>query len=150
MNYLYLGLADYYLPAAAAALHLKLLNTEGLPSRQQLSAVPYFRPVTAADEGLIRFVGQTVEGEQIYLVSVSKYPEIFVRGIHSLLSIYHIPLSAVVVIPCILENPQVSRWCRLLERLGWHSAAQQLGTRLVYNRLPDLKRMLPDKPTAAE
>ncbi|HZK25372.1 MAG TPA: DUF3189 family protein [Oscillospiraceae bacterium] len=143
MNYLYLGLTDYYLPAAAASLHLKQLNWDAPPSPLKLCELPYFRAVTKADEGVIRYVGLTEDGEQIYLTTVKKYPEIFVRGIHSLLSIYQVPLSELVIITCVLENPQVAGWCCFLQRIGWHSAAQQLGTRLVRNRLADLKKLVP-------
>ena len=134
MNYLYLGLGDLYLPAAAAAIHLQ----RKMPGEEELLQLPYFRPACPADEGRLYLAGRDMFGHNVYLTFVSEHPDIFVRGIQSLLGILKLPRDAMQVIPVLLENPRVGTLCRLLQKLGLPAAANYLGLRLVRNRKSDL------------
>ncbi|MCR3921064.1 MAG: DUF3189 family protein [Firmicutes bacterium] len=139
MNYLYLGLADLYLPATMAAIHLHTLASDVAPAHQQLLALPFYRAVCKNDEGTLYRVGETEAGDGVYIASVKEHAEIFLRGVDSLLGVYKMPRHAVKVVPCLLENPQVGHLCSLLGHIGLHHFADLVGTRLVHNRFYDLK-----------
>ncbi|HHX75682.1 MAG TPA: DUF3189 family protein [Firmicutes bacterium] len=134
MNYLYLGLDDLYLPAAAAAIHLQ----HKFPTEEELLQLPYFSPARPADEGRLLLAGRDAEGRKVYLAFVSGHPDIFVRGLQSLLGIFKLPREAMQVIPVLPQNPRVGSLCRLLVRMGLPAAANSLGLRLVHNRKNDL------------
>lgn len=136
MNYLYLGLSDLYLPATAAAMHIESL--EMLPPRKQLLAQKYFRPIQRDDEGKLFFAGKDARGNGVYIACISEHPEVFVRGVQSLLGVCHLPLTSMQVVPCVLENPQVGTICRLLRRLGLQHIANRIGLRVVHNRQSEL------------
>lgn len=50
----------------AAAIHLGLLPTSPTPSAQDFMALPYFDKTPGAVYGVIRFMGQTSEGDEVY------------------------------------------------------------------------------------
>jgi len=136
--YLFLGQNDLCLPVTAAAVRLGLLNSTSLPVYDDLTNLPHFRSVRKEDEGMLRFMGEDLQGNKIYVTSVKGHPEIFIRGISSLLSVCQIPMQEMVVIPCIAENPQVSRLCRIITLLGLKESAAKLVSRVVRNRFSEL------------
>ncbi len=138
MIYLYLGQNDLCLPVTAASLQLGLLNSTSLPVYNDLTKLPHFRSVRKEDEGKICFMGEDRQGNKIYVTSVKGHPEVFIRGVGSLLSVCHIPLQEVVVTPCIAENPQVNQLCRIITLLGLKEAATRLGSRIARNRFSEL------------
>ncbi|MBS4007272.1 MAG: DUF3189 family protein [Clostridium sp.] len=138
MIYLFLGQNDLCLPVTAAAVRLGLLNSTSLPVYDDLTNLPHFRSVRKEDEGMLRFMGEDLQGNKIYVTSVKGHPEIFIRGISSLLSVCQIPMQEMVVIPCIAENPQVSRLCRIITLLGLKESAAKLVSRVVRNRFSEL------------
>ncbi|NLZ93586.1 MAG: DUF3189 family protein, partial [Firmicutes bacterium] len=85
MNYIYLGLADLYLPAAAAAVHLQKVSGNDLPTCQELLSCPYFRAANKEDDGRLYLVGRTENGDNIYVTAVREHLEIFLRAVGSLL-----------------------------------------------------------------
>lgn len=138
MIYLYLGENDLCLPVTAAAVRLGLLMGTSPPTYADLAKLPHFRSVGKEDEGMLFFMGEDREGNKIYVTTVKGHPEIFVRGVGSLLSACQIGLQEVVVIPCIAENPKVSRLCRILTLLGLKNSATKLGSRVACNRFSEL------------
>jgi hypothetical protein len=146
MIYIYLGQADLYLPVTAAAFHLKLLDKSEHPNKA-LSELPLFRPARSEDDGKLHHLGNDKNGEAVYVISVKNHPDIFVRAVQSLLGIYELSLREAVVIPCVPENPQVSLICNILARIGLHSIANNLGTRLSHNRHTDLHHLVLETTT---
>lgn len=142
MNFIYLGLANLYLPAAAAAIHLQQIGDNAVPSRQELLSNQYFRAVRREDEGQLHWVGQTETGDDIYVTSIQEHPEIFERAVRSLLSAYQLKVQEIKVITCVPENPQIGRWCSALDKLGLTNTANWLGICLTHNRFSDLKRIV--------
>jgi hypothetical protein len=131
MIYIYLGQSDFFLPLTAACLHLDIKTNH-----------PLFRPVGKEEDGRLFHIGLDQNQQDVYIASVKDHTEIFVRGVHSLLSVYQRSLQEVDVIPCIPENPQISLLCRALTTLGLQNTAISLGKRLANNRLPDLQRLI--------
>jgi len=134
MNYLYLGLGDLYLPAAAAAVHLQ----RRFPTEEELLQLPYFRPACPAEEGRLHLAGRDMFGHKVYLTFVSEHPDLFVRSLNSLLAVFALPGDTMQVIPVLPDDPRVRTLCRLLVRLGLPAAANKLGLRLVRNHKSDL------------
>ena len=137
--YLYLGLNDFYLPSAAAAMHLELVP---VPDYGKLREIKHFRPFCRCDEGMFLRMGTDKRGNEVYLAAVSAHPEIFVRGLNSLLAACGIPPAEVKIILCQPENPQIGRIVSLLNRMGLRAAADRLGAAMVRIRLSDLKRLI--------
>ena len=50
----------------AAAIHLGLLPTNRLPSFRELMALPHFDKTPGEVYGVIRFMGRTAEGDEVY------------------------------------------------------------------------------------
>ncbi|MBS3899015.1 MAG: DUF3189 family protein [Dethiobacter sp.] len=138
MIYLYLGQNDLCLPVTAASLQLGLLMSTSLPAYEDLAKLPHFRTVGKEDEGMLCFMGEDRQGNKVYVTSVKGHPDVFIRGVGSLLSVCQIPLQEVVVVPCIAENPQVSRLCRIITLLGFKESATRLGSRVARNRFREL------------
>ncbi|MBS3886799.1 MAG: DUF3189 family protein [Dethiobacter sp.] len=138
MIYLYLGQNDLCLPATAASVQLGLLMSTSLPAYEDLARLPHFRFVEKEDEGVLCFMGEDRQGNKIYVTSVKGHPDLFIRGVGSLLSACQIPLQEMMVIPCIAENPQVSRLCRIITLLGLKESATKLGSRVARNRFSEL------------
>lgn len=141
MIIIYLGVADFYLPATTAAIHLGDLNEASPPSGEKLRKLKYFRVVKKEDDGKLYYAGTDKHGNQVFVVSVKGHPDVLVRSVESLLAIYKISPHEVRVTPCVPENPQVALICRLLSVLGLAKTANWLGLRLVNNRYPDLAKL---------
>ena len=139
MNYLYLGVRDLYLPATAAYMHLKAKTR---PEEQELLALPYFRPARKADEGRLYRFGRDANNHTVYIACVPDHPDVFIKGVQSLLTIYGLSPSQIKVVPCLLENLQLAGIFRLLTKIGLGSIADNLGSRVVFNRLDDLARLV--------
>src|SRR5690554_2912722 len=137
MNYLFLGLRDLYLPSTAAYMHLKALKSP--PSHQELLALPYYRCAQKEDEGRLYRIGEDAHHHTIYISCVGNHPDVFIKGIHSLLSVCQLPLDEVRVVPCLLENLQIATFYRILSKLGLTTTAGKLGLKVALNRIPDLK-----------
>ena len=140
MKYLYLGLNDFYLSSAAAAMHLELVPVP--PDYGKLREIKHFRPFCRCDEGMFLRMGTDKRGNEVYLAAVSAHPEIFVCGLNSLLAARGIPPAEIKIILCQPENPQIGRIVSLLNKLGLRAAADRLGAGMVRNRLSDLKRLI--------
>lgn len=138
MIYLYLGENDLCLPVTAAAVRLGLLVSTALPAYEDLAKLPHFRSAGKEDEGVLCFMGEDRQGNKIYVTAVKGHPELFIRGVGSLLAACQLPLQEVVVIPCIAENPQVSLLCRIIRLLGRKEPATWLGSRVARNRFSEL------------
>jgi len=52
----------------AAAIHLGLLSTDRLPTAEELMKVPYFDKTPGEIYGVIRYMGQTQDGHQVYVL----------------------------------------------------------------------------------
>ncbi|NLZ39533.1 MAG: DUF3189 family protein [Firmicutes bacterium] len=141
MNYIYLGLADLYLPAAAAAIHLQKIKGDSIPTYQELLSCPGFRVMDKEDDGRLIWIGQAGNGDNVYIAAVKEHPEIFMRAAVSLLAAYH-AMEEVKVIPCMPENPQIGYWCCRLKKLGLVDLANRLGALLVRNRFGEIKNIV--------
>lgn len=138
MIYLYLGQNDLCLPATAAAIHLGLVEKQTKPKAKELRKLPLFRAVTKDDDGKLHFVGEDKKGNKVYITSVKGHPDVFVRGVHSLLGVYRLSLREIVVTPCVPENPQIGLLCTMMASLGLQDAAAELGSRVARNRFSEL------------
>ena len=140
MNYLYLGLADLYLPAVAAGIHLGRLDSAKSPAAAELVTLPHFRRASSNEDGRLFPVGSDDAGNMVYLLSVRAHPEVIVRSVESLLGLYGLRLHAAKAVPCLPENPQVPLWGRFLSGLGLHGLEQKFACLLVRNCFKDLVR----------
>ena len=68
MKYLYLGLNDFYLSSAAAAMHLELVPVP--PDYGKLREIKHFRPFCRCDEGMFLRMGTDKRGNEVYLAAV--------------------------------------------------------------------------------
>ncbi|NLM53254.1 MAG: DUF3189 family protein [Firmicutes bacterium] len=137
MIYLYIGVRDLYLPAAAAYMHLQGRNEL---TAKELLAFPYFRPAQKADEGRLYYLGTDADNHPVYIACVADHPDVFHNAVQSLLTVYGLPPTTIQVVPCLLENLQLAAYFRLLTRIGLDTLADRLGLKIVLNRLPDLVR----------
>ena len=146
MKYIYLGVADLYLPATTAALHLGQLEGASRPSQEQLGRLSYFRTVSKDDDGKIYFAGRDNLGNEVYIASVKGHPDVVVRAVQSLLGLYQMSVSEVQVIPCLPENLQISMVCGLFRRLGLQQIADFVGYKLVNNRFAAIVKSVRREP----
>lgn len=149
MNILYLGLADLYLPAAAAALHLGNLDGSTVPSPAVLLSVPHFRSAAREEDGILFPAGSDEAGGNVYLLCVRTQPEVVVRAVESLLGQYHLPLHEAKVIPCLPDNPQAAMWGRILSGLGLRRLERALACRMVRNCFGGLLRAVAEARPAS-
>jgi hypothetical protein len=140
VNYLYLGLADLYLPAAAAGIHLGRLDSTKPPAAADLLTLPHFRRASRDEDGRLFPVGSDYAGNMVYLLCVRVHPEVVVRSVESLLGLYGLPLHAAKVVPCLPENPQAPLWGRVLSGLGLHGLEQKFACLLVRNCFGNMLR----------
>lgn len=144
MNYLYLGYADLYLPAVAAALHLEQLDAATAPAAAELASLPYFRPAASEEDGKLFLAGSDSVGHQVYLLCVKTQPEVVARAVESLLGLYRLPLRETKIVPCLPENPQPAMWGRVLFSCGLHRLQKELACRMARNCFKDLVRAVAD------
>ena len=142
MKTLYLGVGDLYLPAAAAALHLEILDRGKDPQFSELQNIPNFRPVHKEDDGKLYFMGTDRKGKEVYIACVKAQPDVIIQGVESLLGIYQISQQELRVIPCIPENPQIALLNRLLTAVRLQDTAMRLAGRVVRNRFSDLEAVV--------
>jgi len=137
VKYLYLGLLDLYLPAVAAAIHLGQLEGKKHPGQDELDAIEYFRRGSQDEDGRIFFVGTDSAGDNVYILSVKVQPEVVIRAVESMLGLYGLLPREIKVVPCLLENPQLSRWGKLFSRLGLRKQERALARLVLRSRFSD-------------
>lgn len=133
MNYLYLGFADLYLPAVAAALHLGRLDAATVPAAADLASLPYFRRASGEEDGVLFPAGSDSAGHQVYLLCVKAQPEVVARAVESLLGLYNLALHEAKIVPCLPENPQPAMWGSIFSGLGLYGLEKGLACRMARN-----------------
>ena len=144
MNYLYLGFADLYLPAVAAALHLQQLDAATVPAAAKLASLPYFRRAAREEDGKLFLAGSDSAGHMVFLLSVKTQPEVVARAVESLLGLYRLPLHEAKVVSCLPGNPQQAMWGRMLSKFGLNGLEKELACRMARNCFKDLVRAVTD------
>lgn len=148
MNYIYLGISDLYLPATVAAIHLGILNETRRPRLRELKMIRHFRNAEKEDDGKLFPAGEDQAGDKVYVACVKAHPEVFHRGIQSLLGIYQISQQEFQVIPCLPENQEVSTLLKALKTAGLPQLTDIVAYRLVKNRFADLHKISAKTVTA--
>ncbi|MGI6513249.1 MAG: DUF3189 family protein [Syntrophomonadaceae bacterium] len=122
----------------AAAIHLGLLPTNRLPSFRELMALPHFDKTPGEVYGVIRFMGRTAEGDEVYTLGKknlgSRLDQVFM-GLAELLGVKD---QVVVVNTMHHVNVLMMAGGFLSRRLGLVSLGRPIlvwGTRLAFPQL---------------
>ncbi|WP_425446055.1 DUF3189 family protein [Dethiothermospora halolimnae] len=67
--------------AIAAAIHLKLLPTNKIPTADEITAIPFFDTLTKEDQGKILFRGVDNKGNKIFTLSRQFVPQLVLPAI---------------------------------------------------------------------
>lgn len=138
MNYIYMGVGDFYLPSVAAAIHLNRLDINTPPDLGELFTQEHFRHGEKEDEGELYYVADDQDGNKVFVMCAKGQPDVFVRAVQSLLGVYRISIKEVKVIPCEPENAQVVGICKVLRMAGLTTVEKKIAGKLACNCFSDL------------
>jgi len=122
----------------AAAIHLGLLSTSRIPTFQELMALPYFDKTPGKVYGVIRFMGQTGEGDEVYVLGKKNLGSRMDRIFMGLAELLGVKDQVVVVNTMHYVNLLMMAGGYLSRRMGLVSLGRPIlvwGTRLAFPQL---------------
>jgi hypothetical protein len=98
MKIIYCCFGGSHSSVTAAAIHLGMLSSTRIPSRQELLNIPFFERQTAKDHGLFRFMGCDELGREVYIVGKHNLGKNFERIIRQVASLFALNQQELVII----------------------------------------------------
>ncbi|HHV62208.1 MAG TPA: DUF3189 family protein [Firmicutes bacterium] len=95
----------------AAAIHVGILPSDRVPSAREILDVPHFDRTGSDEIGTCFFMGEDEGGNHVYIMGMGHAKDIVRRAIYSILEIYGIPRSDLLLVNAL---PQVG----LITRVG--------------------------------
>ncbi|MGI6488630.1 MAG: DUF3189 family protein [Syntrophomonadaceae bacterium] len=88
----------------AAAIHLEMLPTHRIPTREELMALPYFDKTTDNDFGLIKLMGVDGYGNRVYVLGKRSLGDRFSRVLKGVAELMGVERELLVVNTMIYVN----------------------------------------------
>lgn len=77
-----------FLPVVAAGIHLKLISTDKVPSKEELYLLPYYGKVLSHQQGKIYSLGKDGQGNDIYILGARNGAIILQKAVKGFLEIF--------------------------------------------------------------
>lgn len=133
---------------AQTAVHQALIAGNifmgGLPE-DNLNDIKDFGDMRADATGIPLYVGKDETGTEVYTLGTGSEMSMFKKTIEDLRYILDYTEEDLVVYPIEIKGePFLSLWAKLLAQLGWNYESPTIVTKILQQRLPELRTIIED------
>ncbi|NPV52325.1 MAG: DUF3189 family protein [Firmicutes bacterium] len=127
----------------AAAIHIGILPCDRIPSAREIMNVPHFDRTGSNEIGTCFFMGEDEWGNSVYIMGMGYAKDIVRRAIYSILKIYGIPESDLLLVNALPHVGLITRVGGVLSRrMGLVRAGRPLTVYGIQRSYGDFVRMV--------
>lgn len=127
----------------AASIHLGFISEEGIPSSEELMALPYYDQPRKDDHGFLRYMGSDQMGNRVYIIGRRRLKKYFPQIIKSFADLLNVPQKELLIIDTV---PYVNLLMMLggytSRRLGWVKMGRPLVLKGTMMAFPNFVRLV--------